>query len=111
MALSVRLLDDSGSKRAVLGVDDTLVGLQEGLARDTVVVSGIQEQVQQCTNCGWTDRTPNKTCPACGGTHLLTPLRSVLPRLAKRYKIPLEVIADGNGEKLRSAGGIGALVK
>jgi hypothetical protein len=29
-----RLLDDSGSKRAVLGVDDTLVGLQEGLARD-----------------------------------------------------------------------------
>jgi len=29
-----------------------------------------------------------------------------LPRLAKRYKVPLEVIADGKGEKLRSAGGI-----
>jgi Bacterial archaeo-eukaryotic release factor family 10 len=107
-----RLLDGSGSKRAVLGVDDTLVGLQEGLARDTVVVRGIQEQVQQCTNCGWTDRAPDKTCPACGGTRLLTALRSVLPRLTKRYKVPLEIIADGNGEKLRNAGGgIGALLK
>jgi hypothetical protein len=28
----------------------------------------------------------------------LTGLRSVLPRLAKRYKVPLKVIADGNGE-------------
>jgi hypothetical protein len=39
------------------------------------------------------------------------PLGSVLPRLAKRYKVPLEVIADGNGEKLHSAGGIGGLLK
>src|ERR1700704_6231607 len=53
-----------------------------------------------------------KTCRACGGTRLLTPLRSVLPRLTKRYKVPLEVIADGNGERLRNAGGgIGALLK
>jgi hypothetical protein len=107
-----RLLDDSGNQRAVVGVDDTLVGLQEGLTRDTVVVRGIQEQVQQCTNCGWTDRTPDKTCRACGGTRLLTPLRSVLPRLTKQYKVPLEVIADGNGERLRNAGGgIGARLK
>jgi hypothetical protein len=36
----------------------------------------------------------------------------VLPRLTKRYKVPLEVIADGNGERLRNAGGgIGALLK
>jgi hypothetical protein len=42
---------------------------------------------------------------------LLTGPRSVLPRLAKRYKVPLKVIADGNGERLRSAGGIGALLK
>jgi hypothetical protein len=54
----------------------------------------------------------HKTCRACGGTRLLTPLRSVLPGLTKRYKVPLEAIADGNGERLRNAGGgIGALLK
>jgi hypothetical protein len=42
---------------------------------------------------------------------LLTGPRSVLLRLTKRYKVPLEVIADGNGERLRSAGGIDALLK
>jgi len=42
---------------------------------------------------------------------LLIGPRSVLLRLAKRYKVPLEVIADGNGESLRSAGGQGALLK
>ena len=58
------------------------------------------------------ERTPDKTCLACGGTRLLTPLRTMLPRLTKRYKVPLEVIADGNGERLRNAGGgIGALLK
>ena len=106
-----RLLDGSGSKRAVLGVDDTLVGLQEGLARDTVVVRGIQEYVQQCINCGWTDCTPDETCPACGGPRLLTPLGSALTRCAKRYKGRLEIIGDENGERLRSAGEIGALLK
>jgi hypothetical protein len=32
---------------------------RKDLARDTVVVRGIQEQVRQCTSCGWTDRTPD----------------------------------------------------
>ncbi|HEY6388709.1 MAG TPA: hypothetical protein VIX91_23775 [Candidatus Acidoferrum sp.] len=42
---------------------------------------------------------------------LLTGPRSVLSRLAKRCKVPLKVIADGNGERYRSADGIGALLK
>jgi hypothetical protein len=40
-----RQFDSSGELRAVLEVDDTLVGLQEGLMRDVVVVRGIEEQV------------------------------------------------------------------
>jgi hypothetical protein len=106
-----RLFDSSGELRAVLGVDDALVGLQEGLTRDAVVVRGIEEQVRQCTNCGWTDRTDGSICAACGGARLLTGLRDVLLRLAKRYKVPLEVIADDVGDRLRKAGGIGALLK
>jgi hypothetical protein len=106
-----RLLDGSGERRAVLGVDLTLVGLQEGLTRDAVVVRGIEEQVRQCRNCGWTDRADGSVCAACGGTRLLTELRAVLPQLVKRYKVPLEVIADDAGDRLRKAGGIGALLK
>jgi release factor family 10 len=106
-----RLFDSSGELRAVLGVDDMLVGLQEGLTRDAIVVRGIEEKVRQCTNCGWTDRTDGSVCAACGGARLLTGLRAVLPHLAKRYKIPLEVIADDAGDRLRKAGGIGALLK
>ena len=48
---------------------------------------------------------------ANGGARLLTGLRAVLPRLAKRYKVPLEVIADDAGDRLRKAGGNGALLK
>ncbi len=106
-----RLFDSSGELRAVLGVDDTLVGLQEGLTRDAVVVRGIEEQVRQCTNCGWNDRTDGSICAACGGAPLRTGLRAVLPHLAKRYKVPLEVIANDTGDRLRKAGGIGALLK
>jgi hypothetical protein len=106
-----RLLDGSGERRAVLGVDLTLVGLQEGLTRDAVVVRGIEEQVRQCTNCGWTDRADGSVCAACGGARLLTELRAVLPQLVKRYKVPLEVIADDAGDRLRKAGGIGALLR
>jgi len=106
-----RLFESSSELRAVLGVDDTLVGLQEGLTRVAVVVRGIEEQVRQCTNCGWTDRTDGSICAACGGAPLRTGLRAVLPHLAKRYKVPLEVIANDTGDRLRKAGGIGALLK
>jgi hypothetical protein len=51
-ALIDRLLDGSKEVRAVLGVDDTLAGLQEGLLRDAVVVRGFETQVRQCTKCG-----------------------------------------------------------
>jgi hypothetical protein len=35
----------------------------------------------------------------------------VLPQLAKRYKVPLEVIAEDVGERLRKAGGIAGRLK
>jgi hypothetical protein len=68
--------------------------------------------VQQCANCGWTDRTPDKICRPCGGARLLTPQRLVLAQLTKRYKVLLEIIAEENDERLRNAGGcMGARIK
>ncbi len=106
-----RLLGNADGVHTVLGVDDTLAGLQEGLTRDAVVEHGIAEQVRQCTECGWIDRTPDAICRACGGARLVTGLRAVLPQLARRYRVPLEVVAEEAGAKLRKAGGIGAWLK
>jgi hypothetical protein len=47
----------------------------------------LEGRVRQCVRCGWTDRTPESTCPICGSARLLTDLRAVLPPLARRYKV------------------------
>ena len=106
-----QLFDGPDGVRVVLGVDETLTHLQEGLVRTAVVVREIEGRVRQCTRCGWTDRTVDLTCPICGGARLATDLRAVLPPLLRRYKVPLEVIAEDVPERLSKAGGIGAWLK
>ena len=105
------LFGGSDGARPVFGVDETLLRLQEGLVRSAVAVSGLEGRVRQCTECGWTDRTVDATCPVCGGERLVTDLRAVLPPLVRRYKVPLEVIAEDVAGRLKRAGGIGAWLK
>jgi hypothetical protein len=106
-----QLLDGSDTVRPVLGVDETLLRLQEGLVRSAVAVSGLEGRVRQCTKCGWADRTADSVCTICGGVRLLTDLRAILPTLTRRYKVPLEVIAEEVSARLSKAGGIGAWLK
>jgi len=106
-----QLFNGSDGPPPIFGVDQTLTLLQEGLVRSAVAVSSLEGRVRQCTKCGWTDRTTDSTCPVCGGARLLTDLRAVLPPLVRRYKVPLEVIADELAERLSRAGGIGAWLK
>jgi len=109
-ALVDRLLDSG--PHAVLGVEETLGHLQQGLVRGVAVVrAGLEERVGRCTKCGWTDRGADSVCAACGGERRLTTIRAVLPELVRRYKVPLEVVADEAGGMLRQAGGIGAWLK
>jgi Bacterial archaeo-eukaryotic release factor family 10 len=98
----------AGRGRAVLGVDATLKSLQEGRALQLVVVRGIAGMVQQCIQCGAAVRLSGHFCPYCGGKRHPMPLRVVLPELARRFKVPVEVVAGEAASKLREAGGIGA---
>jgi len=107
-ALVRRLLDSAGGTHAVLGLDTTLTHLQQGMVRGIVYARGFDEQVIQCMNCGWTDRQTSPACPICSGTRRVTALRAILPQLARRFKAPLEIVAEDAGQKLRHAGGIGA---
>jgi len=101
------LLDSADGTHAVLGLENTLTHLQQGMVRGVVYARGFDEQVSQCANCAWTDRQTTPVCPICSSTRRLTALRAVLPELSRRFKAPLEVVAEEAGQKLRQAGGIG----
>ncbi len=109
VALMDSLLGDS--RAVVLGIDETLVQLQQGRIRNLAVVKGLDGSLQQCLKCSWADRTQDPACPACGGERQVARLREVLPQLARRYNVSVEIVAGEAARKLQEAGGIGAWLR
>ena len=103
------LLGDS--RAVVLGIDETLVQLQQGRIRNLAVVKGLDGSLRQCLKCSWADRTQDPACPACGGEREVVRLREVLPHLARRYKVSVEVVAGEAARRLQEAGGMGAWLR
>ncbi len=106
-----QMLANPNGTRSVVGLDDTLRRIQEGVARELVVARGLGGKLRQCQRCLWADRSADRTCPACGGERKLVPLRAVLPELARRFNVHVEVVAGEAARKLREAGGIGAWLR
>jgi len=103
------LLGDS--RAVVLGIDETLVQLQQGRIRNLAVVKGLEGSLQQCLKCSWADRTQDPACPACGGEREVVRLREVLPQLARRYSVSVEVVTGEAARRLQEAGGMGAWLR
>jgi len=105
----VALVDDllGDSRGVVVGIDDTLVQLQKGTIRNVVVVKGLDANLRRCSECLWADRTSDPLCPACGRERYAVTLRQLLPELARRYNISLEVVSGEAARRLQQAGGIG----
>ena len=99
------------SRAVVLGIDETLVQLQQGRIRNLAVVKGLDGSLQQCLKCSWADRTQDPACPACGGERRIVRLREVLPQLARRYSVSVEVVAGEAARRLQEAGGMGAWLR
>jgi hypothetical protein len=95
----------------VVGIDETLVRLQEGQIRNLVVVKGLDGKLKRCSECLWLDRTTDPRCPACGRERYSVMLHDVLPELARRYKVSMEVVSGDAGQKLKKAGGMGAWLR
>ncbi|MGH9792538.1 MAG: VLRF1 family aeRF1-type release factor [Candidatus Acidiferrales bacterium] len=93
---------------AAAGIDKTLDALQRGRTRELVVVRGLGGKLRQCTGCGWVSRSADANCPACGAARDVAPLRAVLPELARRWGVPVEVVAGEAAQMLRQAGGLAA---
>jgi hypothetical protein len=105
VALVDALLGDS--RGGVVGIDDTLVQLQKGTIRNVVVVKGLDASLRRCSECLWADRTSDPLCPACGRERYAVTLRQLLPELARRHNISLEVVSGEAARRLQEAGGIG----
>jgi hypothetical protein len=111
LRLVERMLSNPNGTHAVVGMDETLARLQQGTARELVVVRGLGGKLRQCSQCGWTDRAADRTCASCGGERREVALRAAIPELARRYGVPVEVVAGEAASKLREAGGIGAWLR
>lgn len=99
------------SRNVVLGVDETLVQLQQGKIRSVFAEKGLKGNVQQCVICSWADRTSDPACPACGGKRKHVALPDVLPELVRRYDASLEIVSGEGAAKLHESGGVGAWLR
>jgi hypothetical protein len=109
-AVRVEALLGQASRQTVVGLDETLAHLQEGRVRELVIARGIGGTVRQCERCGRADRSADRICPTCGGERHAASARMVLPELARRHGVPVEVVAGRAASQLRGAGGVGAWI-
>jgi hypothetical protein len=108
-ALVERLVGDGPG--VVIGVDETLVRLQQGKIRNLVVARGLDVSLKRCGECLWVDRTTDPKCPACGRERHAIRLRDILPELIRRYKVTMDVVSGDSARKLEGAGGVGAWLR
>jgi peptide subunit release factor 1 (eRF1) len=85
--------------------------VQVGAARELLVTRGMGGKLRQCLKCRWTDRSADRQCSTCGGERREVALRAALPELARKYGVPVEVVAGEAGKKLRAAGGLAAWLR
>jgi hypothetical protein len=95
----------------VVGIDETLAQIQKGTARTVIVAKDLDADLRQCSRCAWTDRSADPACAACGGERRGITLREVLPELARRSKVDIEVVSGEAGERLKEAGGMAAWLR
>jgi len=98
-------------RNAVVGVDATLVQLQQGKVRSVVVMKPLNGTLQQCVSCLWADRTSDPVCPSCGKQRKSVALRDVFPDLVRRNNASLEVVSAEAGQRLQEVGGMGAWLR
>jgi hypothetical protein len=109
VALVDALLDCE--RGAVLGIDETLVCLQQGTARNLVVEHDLDADLHQCKKCGWVDRVAGPSCTVCGGERQPASLREELPGLVRRFGTAIEIVAGEAARKLHEVGGMGSWLR
>lgn len=95
----------------VTGIEESLFQLQKGSARTLLLTRDLDVDVRQCLKCGWTERTGDPLCSACGGEKRTVTLREVLPALAKLHKADIQIVSGDAANIMRKRGGMGAWLR
>ena len=95
----------------VTGIEESLFQLQKGSARKLLLTRDLDVDVRQCLKCGWTERTGDPLCSACGGVKRTVTLREVLPALAKLHKADIQIVSGDAANIMRKRGGMGAWLR
>jgi len=101
----------SEERGTVAGFDETLALLQKGKTRTLVLARGLDATLHQCVQCGWTDRSADPVCSICGSERRTVTLRDVLPDLARKYKVEIDVVSDEAAERWKEAEGMAAWLR
>jgi peptide subunit release factor 1 (eRF1) len=110
-AAALNLLQDRARQAhfAAVGLQDTLVNLQEGKVQRLVVARDFTTEGVQCTQCGFYLANGDGACPYCGG-----PLRNGVDlvesmiRIAANQDVVIDFVA---ADTMRQLDGVGALLK
>jgi hypothetical protein len=108
-ARAARLLESE--RGAVVGFDETLADLQQGLIGTLLMVRGLDAAVRQCTKCGDVNRSADPVCAACGGSRRQVALGQVLDGIAKEHHTRIEVLDPESAKALAKAGGMGGWLR
>jgi hypothetical protein len=95
----------------VTGIEESLFQLQNGNARKLLLTRDLDVDLRQCLKCGWTERTADPLCSACGGERHTVMLREVLPELAKLHKAEIEIVSGEAANILGKEGAMGAWLR
>ncbi|HVB55348.1 MAG TPA: hypothetical protein VNE63_02815 [Candidatus Acidoferrales bacterium] len=102
----------AGNERVTItGFDETLVHLQKGKIRTLVLTRGLDADLRECVQCGWTDRSADPTCSVCGSKRRTVTLRDALPDLARRHQVEIDVVSGDAAERLNKVEGMGAWLR
>ena len=102
------LLSADGSRGVAVGLEQTLAHLQDGRVRELMIARGIKGTVGQCERCGWADTSSNGRCALCGGRRRAAAVRLVIPELARRKAVSIDVVAGPAARRLRQTDGVAA---
>jgi len=95
-----------GEEGTITGFDETLAELQKGKIRTVVLATGLDPILHQCVQCGWTDRSADPVCSACGSKRRTVTFRDALPELARRHQTDIEVVSDETAKRMKEADGM-----
>jgi peptide subunit release factor 1 (eRF1) len=99
-------------QKAVLGLDETLLALQEWRVWQLVYADGFTSQGGKCTNCGALLTYQNQPCSYCGG-----PVREISDLVAwtaqQVFEMPgkVEQVRGNAATQLKQVGSIGAFLR